>query len=459
MQFSEPCDSPTQTTTGQTMLNLFPHTTTDCRSPNRRHFLLRVGSLAGLGAALPESLVRRPAAADGAPHRSDTNCILVWTRGGTSHHDTLDPKPDAKAEVRGEFGAIDTALPGVQFTDLVPHFARHADLFSVVRNLNSINGAHGTADAIMMSGWQMNPNITYPCYGSVIAKEHGYRDNMPPFVQLRNEVDRKFFGGTAGYLGIAYNPFEIHADANEAEVSVRDLTPPGGMSLQRVRLRREALQTIDRFQRGLDRQPAFLDALDDYYQNAFDMVTSPATQRAFDLGRETDSTRDAYGRTTFGQSCLLARRLIEAGTRFVTVSDGDWDTHRDNFTRLRELTPPVDRGFTALLLDLKQRGLLENTLVVWLTDFGRTPTINPAAGRDHWASAGIAVFAGAGTPAGTIIGQTDAIGGQSVGREYYPRDIAATIYHKLGIPKHTTYQIGNGRPMRLNEGQPIDALL
>ena len=318
------------------MLDLYPSTTADCATTNcaaknraaknRRHFLLQVGGLAGIGATLP-GLLRQEAQAADLNNRSQTNCILVWTRGGTSHHDTLDPKPDAKAEVRGEFKAIDTTLPGVQFTDLVPHFARHAEQFSVVRNLNSINGAHGTADAIMMSGWQMNPNITYPCYGSVVAKERGYRDNMPPFVQLGNEVDRKFLGGTAGYLGIAHNPFEIHADANEPEFSVRDLTPPGGMSLDRVRLRREALSTIDRFQRDLDRQPAVLDALDAYYENAFAMVTSPATQRAFDLDRETDGTRDAYGRTTFGQSCLLARRLIEAGSRFVTVSHGDWKSY------------------------------------------------------------------------------------------------------------------------------------
>jgi hypothetical protein len=383
----------------------------------------------------------------------------VWTRGGTSHHDTLDPKPNAKAEIRGEFKAIDTALPGIQFTDMVPHFARHADKFAVVRNLNSINGAHGTADAIMMSGWQMNPTVTYPCYGSVIARQRGYRDRMPPFVQLGKEVDRKFFGGTAGYLGIAYNPFEIHSDPNETEFNVRDLTPPGGMSFERVDLRREALRTIDRFQRDLDQRPTVLDAMDRYYENAFDMVTSPETQRAFDLQRESDSTRDAYGRNQFGQSCLLARRLIEAGTRFVTVSNGDWDTHSDNFTRLRELLPPVDQGFTALLVDLKQRGLLENTLVVWLTDFGRTPTINPAAGRDHWASAGIAVFAGADTSSGTIVGQTDATGGHSVGNEYNPRDIAATIYHKLGVPPHTTHVLGNGRPMRLCEGKPIEELI
>jgi len=309
-----------------------------------------------------------------------------------------------------------------------------------------------------MSGWQINPNLTYPCYGSVMAQQGGYRDEMPPFVQLGNEVDRKFFGGTAGYLGIGFNPFEVHGDPNSVEFTVRDLTPPGGMSLQRVSLRREALRTIDTFQRTLDRQPAALEAIDQYYQDAFRMITSPATQRAFQLNREPAQVRQAYGNTPFGQRCLLARRLVEAGTRFVTVSSGGWDTHQKNFSTLRELLPPVDQAFPALIADLKQRGLLEDTLVVWLTDFGRTPKINPAAGRDHWASAGLACFAGAGTPPGTIVGETDAEGGRSVGHEYYPRDIAATIYSKLGIPLHTTNVIGNGRPMRLCEGNPIAEL-
>ena len=441
------------------MINLCLQRMGDCQSGSRRGFLVQVGSLAGLGLTLPELFRERAACAEGSTVQPDVNCILVWTRGGTSHHDTLDPKPDARAEIRGEFSAIDTSLPGTWFTDMVPNFARHADRFSVVRNLNSINGSHGTADAVMMSGWQMNPSVTYPCYGSVVANHRGCRDHLPPFIQLGNEVDRKFFGGTAGYLGVANNPFEIHANPSDPEFRVRDLTPPGGMSLAQVNLRREALRTIDRFQRELDRQPDALDALDQYYENAFDMVTSPATRHAFDLQHESDSVRHAYGRSRFGQSCLLARRLIEAGTRFVTVSSGDWDTHQKNFTRLRKLLPPVDQGFTALLVDLEERGLLENTLVVWLTDFGRTPTINPAAGRDHWASAGIAVFAGANTPGGTIVGQTDATGGRSIGREYFPRDIAATIYSKLGIPLTTTHVISNGRPMRLCEGKPIEELM
>ncbi len=439
------------------MLNFLPQRVTDCEPYSRRDFMLRIGTLAGVGLSL-DHLLRLEAAAASPTTDSERSCILIWTRGGTSHHDTLDPKPDAKARIRGEFGVVGTTVPGVQFSDQVSGFARTFDKFAVVRNLNSLNGAHQIADAIMMSGHKVNPTVKYPCYGSVIAKERGHRNNMPAFVQLGNDVDRKFFGGTAGYLGIAHNPFEIHEDPNAAKFTVKDLTPPGGVSLTRINLRRDALKTIDTFQRQLDKQPPALGALDDYYHSAFRMITSAATQRAFDVNREPTSVRDAYGRHKFGQSCLLARRLIEAGTRFVTVSSGDWDTHRDNFNSLKTLLPPLDQAFPALLADLQERGLLEKTLVVWLTDFGRTPTVNVSSGRDHWSSAGIACFAGAGVPGGTVVGQTDAVGGHSVGKETYPQDIAATVYTKLGIPLDTTHAVGDGRPMRLCDGHVIQEL-
>jgi len=437
------------------MLNLRPLSHTDCQASGRRSFLLQVGALGGLGLSLDSVLRSQAASADGKKSRDERNCILIWTRGGTSHHDTLDPKPDARAEIRGEFGTAATSVPGVRFSDHVPGFARGAKDIAVVRNLNSINGAHGSADAIMLSGWQLNPAVTYPTYGSVISRERGPRRDMPAFVQLGNEVDRKFMGGTAGYLGITHNPFEVFEDPNAEEFTVRDLSLPGGVSPKRVSLRREALARIDTLQRGLSRRPAALSAIDTYYRDAFRMITSANTQRAFQLTRESMKTRDAYGHTTFGQSCLLARRLIESGSRFVTVSNADWDTHDKNFSRLKTLLPPIDQAFPALVADLKDRGLLDSTLVVWLTDFGRTPKVNTAAGRDHWASAGLAVFAGVGTPPGTIVGQTDAEGGRSVGEEYYPQDIAATIYTKLGIPLETTHVIGDGRPMRLCEGRPI----
>ena len=439
------------------MLKLFPRIDSDCQRRSRRQFLLEAGSLAPLGLSLPLLLKQQASAAGRNP--AETNCILIWTRGGTSHHDTVDPKPEASAEVRGEFGVIDTALTGVQFTDQVPTLAKELKRFAVLRSLNPRNGSHGTADAIMMSGHKFNPAITYPCYGSVISKEHGPRGVLPPFVQIGSNIDRRFGGGLAGYLGLAHNTFELPGDPNNKNFTVRDVTPPSGVSLERLDRRKAALATIDRFQSDVERKADALQAIDDYYENAFSMITSPETQRAFDLAAEDDKLRDRYGRTTMGQSCVMARRLIEAGVRFVTVTSGGWDTHRDNFNGLKKLLPPIDQALPVLLEDLEQRGLLDTTLVVWLTDFGRTPKINSAAGRDHWSSAGFATFAGAGTPVGQIIGATDDEGGKPIEAEYYPNDIAATIYTKLGIRLDTIHKSPDGRPMKLCEGRVIGELM
>lgn len=442
------------------MLKLFPERASNCENRSRRQFMVEVGSIGALGLSL-DVLLRQQAAcaATEGTKKADVNCILIWTRGGTSHHDTLDPKPEAKADVRGDFGVIDTALPGIQFTDQMPRFAKELGRFTVMRNLNPQNGSHGTADAIMMTGKRFNPSITYPCFGSVVAKEKGFRDKMPPFVQVGQNVDRRFGGGLAGYLGIGYNAFELPGDPNDKGFTVRDVTPPGGISLSRVDRRRQALKSIDTLQRNLETQPDALAAMDEYYQNAFSMITSPATQKAFDLNAEDSKVRDIYGRTNLGQSCLLARRLIEAGTRFVTVTSGNWDTHQDNFKRLKELLPPLDQAFPALVADLQQRGMLENTLVVWMTDFGRTPLVNSAAGRDHWSTASTLCMAGAGTPAGTVIGQTDDTGARPVDGEYYPNDIAATLYTKLGISLDTWHTTPDGRPMKLCEGRVIPELM
>ncbi len=439
------------------MLNLYSSSTADCERRSRRGFLLQLGTLAPLGLSLPWFLKQHAQASDA--NGKDVNCILIWTRGGTSHHDTFDPKPEASAEIRGEFGVIDTALPGVQFTDQVPTLAKEAKRFALLRSLNPRNGSHGTADAIMMSGHKFNPAITYPCYGSVVGKEYGPRGVMPPFIQIGTQVDGRFGGGVAGYLGISNNPFVLPGDPSSKDFTVRDVTPPGGVSLERLSRRREALASIDRFQRDVEKTADALQAIDEYYENAFSMITSPETQRAFDLAQEDERLRDRYGRTNFGQSCVLARRLIESGVRFVTVTSGGWDTHRDNFNGLKKLLPPVDQGLPMLVEDLEQRGMLDSTLVVWLTDFGRTPKINSAAGRDHWSTAGFAMFAGAGTPAGTVIGKTDEEGGKPTDAEYFPEDIAATIYTKLGIPLDTWHTAPDGRPMKLCDGRAIPELM
>lgn len=437
------------------MLRFFPRVLRDCERVRRREFL-QVGSLAGLGLSLPTLLASRSARAAAGSRAKDTNCILVWTRGGTSHHDTFDPKPDAPLSVRGEFNVIDTSVPGVKFTEVCPRLAKEFKRFAVLRSWNPLNGSHGVADAYVMTGHKFNPAITYPCYGSVVSREKGFKNVMPPFAQLGDEVDHRFGGGISGYLGLEHNPFIMMSDPNGKDFVVRDITPPRGVDMGRIERRRAMLETIDGLQQPGDLQPPAFKALDEYYEAALNMITAPETRRAFDLASEKPELRDGYGRNRFGQSCLLARRLIESGVRFVTVTDGAWDTHQNNFKSLKDrLMPPVDQGLPQLLIDLEQRGMLDSTLVVWLTDFGRTPKINSASGRDHWASAGFAWMAGAGVPGGSVLGRTDDEGGVATHDEYFTQDIAATIYSKLGIPLDTIHITADGRPMRLNEGRPI----
>jgi hypothetical protein len=425
-----------------------------CEGVSRRSFL-EVGTLAGLGLSLPLWLAGRQSRA-ASPSSRDVNCILIWSQGGVSHHDTLDPKPNAPVSVKGEFNVIDTAVPGVKFTEICPTMAKELNRYSVLRGWNPHNGSHGTADQWVMSGRKFNPAVSYPCYGSVLSYHKGFKSAMPPFVQLGTSVDRRFGGGTSGVLGLEHNPFEIVSDPNAEKFTVRDITPPQGVTSDRVDRRRRMLDTVDSLQRQIELQPRAFDALDENYKTAFQMITATETKKAFAIEEEEAKTRDAYGRNKFGQSCLLARRLIESGVRFVTVTDGGWDTHANNFKSLKDSrVPPVDKALPQLIADLDARGLLGNTLVCWLSDFGRTPKVNSASGRDHWATAGFAVMAGAGVPGGMVLGSTDDEGGFVTKDEYSSEDIAATVYTKLGIPVELIAKSMDGRPVRLIEGKPI----
>jgi hypothetical protein len=437
------------------MLSFFSRNDRTCEGVSRRHFL-QIGGLASLGLSLPTLLAAKRAVAAEKGTSTDVNCILIWTRGGTSHHDTFDPKPEAPVSVRGEFGVIDTAVPGVQFTEILPNMAKELKRFAVLRGWNPRNGSHGTADQWVMSGRRFNPAVPYPTYGSVVSFHKGFKTSMPPFVQLGSQVDRRFGGGTSGILGLEHNPFEMLADPNAKKFNVRDITPPQGITMNRVVRRKNVLATIDSLQRASDLQPAAFAALDEHYQAALNMITAPETKKAFEIEKEPAKLREGYGKNRFGQSCLLARRLIQAGVRFVTVTDGGWDTHQDNFSSLKSRRiPPLDQAIPQLLADLEDHGLLETTLVCWLTDFGRTPKINSASGRDHWASSGFAIMAGAGVPGGYVLGETDEEGGKPIRNEYYSDDIAATVYAKLGIPLDLTPIAPDKRPVRLIEGHPI----
>ncbi len=437
------------------MLNVWTGKTRDCEGTSRRSFL-QIGALAGLGVSLPAALAQKQALAAAGRASREINCILIWTQGGTSHHDTFDPKPEAPVSVRGPFQTIDTPTPGVQFTQIVPRMAKEQKRFALLRSWNPRNGSHGTADAYVMSGHPFTPAVTYPCFGSVVSRELGFKTPMPPYVQLGSNIDRRFGGGAPGYLGLEHAAFEMLADPSKEPFVVRDITPPKSTDAARIDRRRSMLAAIDAVQKRADAQPDAFRILDEHYKAAFNMVTAPETKKAFEIDSEDPALRDRYGRTKFGQSLLLARRLIEGGVRFVTVTDGGWDTHQKNFESLeKRLIPPVDQALPELLIDLEQRGLLDTTMVVWLTDFGRTPKINSASGRDHWSTAGFAIMAGAGIPGGAVLGKTDGEGGRPLDHEYLSEDIAATIYTKLGIPLDTIHITPDGRPIRLNEGRLI----
>jgi Protein of unknown function (DUF1501) len=442
------------------MLNLTMGLHRSCDRVTRRE-LLKVGSLAALGISLPAFLERRARA--GGRSGKDISCILIWLQGGISHIDSFDPKPAAPQEIRGEFGAIATSVPGIALCDPLPKLAVHQDKYSILRSWNPKNGSHGVADAYMMTGHPFNPALTYPAYGAVVARELGDRESMPPYIQLGNAIDKKFGGGAAGFLGDQYNPFILPGDASSPSFTVRDVVLPGGVDRSRFQHRMKVLEAVDTWQKQTegDAGSAPVRAAGTFYEKAFNLVTAPGAKKAFDIHSEDPRLRDRYGRNSLGQGCLLARRLIEGGVRFVTVTDGGWDTHLDNFKAMKtRLLPKLDAAVSGLVQDLSDRGMLDRTLVVVLSDFGRTPKVNPSAGRDHWSTAGVALLAGGGLRHGIAVGQTDALAEQPIEAPYYTEDIAATVYHCLGIPLETTHQTPDGRPVQVNyDGRLIRELL
>jgi hypothetical protein len=440
------------------MFQLDSGSSRSCDGVNRRNFL-RVGALTAFGLSLPQYLQARAEAAAGSG--KDVSCILLWLQGGISHIDSFDPKPDAPAEIRGEFGVIDTNVAGIKLCDPLPNLARHQDKYSILRSLNPRNGSHGVADAYMLTGHPFNPAMTFPAYGSVIAKEKGDRNSMPPYVQMGTSIDQRFGGGVAGFLGDQYNPFVLPGDASSPGYTVRDVTLPTGVDRDRFDRRMKVLDTVDTWQAKMESSPQSIEASESFYQKAFSLITAPQAKKAFDIGAEDPRIRDRYGRHSLGQGCLMARRLIESGVRFVTVTDGGWDTHVNNFQSLKQnLLPRLDTAYSALLQDLSDRGMLESTLVLMLSDFGRTPKVNPSAGRDHWSTAGIALLAGGGIKPAIAVGQTNALAEQPTEAPYYTEDLAATIYHSLGIPLDTTHHTPDGRPVQVNyDGRLIRELL
>ena len=404
---------------------------------SRRDFL-RVGGASLGGISLPQIL----AASQG---RSEVSCLIYFHTGGLCQHDSFDPKPGAPREVRGGFGTIPTSVPGVRFSELLPRSAANFKRFSVIRSMYSLEAIHEKAKQYLFSGQRPNNAYKHPVYGSVVARELGNRDGLPPFVV----IPRKDICADAGFLGAAYDPF-IAGDPSAEDYSVQDLTLPTGLGLEEAQSRARLLSALDARLEGLEKS-GVVGSMDHFYQKALDLVSSPAAKRAFDLGAEPDKLRDAYGRTTGGQGALLARRLIEAGVRLVTLFHGGYDTHTHNDKTNKTLYPEFDQAFTTLLEDMDARGLLDTTLVLAMGEFGRTPEINHSAGRDHWPGVFSIAVAGAGVPGGQVIGSSDAMGAAPSDRPISIEDLGATVYRKLGIDTHKEYH-ALGRPIRINEG-------
>lgn len=424
---------------------------TNCEGVSRRD-LMKVGALSYFGLTLPEFLALRSASAAAAPKAEAV--ILLWCSGGPSHLDSFDPKPDAPSEFRGEFRAISTNVDGIQLSEHLPRTAQVADKIAIVRSLTSNIAAHEQASQYLMTGYKPLPTLQYPSYGSVVSKELGVRNAVPPYIAIP-DVQR---AGQSGFIGAGYNAFTV-PDPSSPNFRVQDVNPPGAVDDSRLARRRGFTNKLnDRFVSALPDDN--VRSVDAFYEKAFDLVNSSGAKRAFDLNEEPASTRDLYGRTTYGQGALLARRLVEAGARFVTVSKGGWDTHQNNFQSLSgRLLPELDKAFAGLITDLHQRGTLDKTLVILMGEFGRTPRVNPRGGRDHYSRCRFVTFAGAGIRGGQIIGKSDETGSTPVERPVTPEDVATTLYSALGIDYHKQYITPTGRPIHLAaNGAPIKEL-
>jgi hypothetical protein len=426
---------------------------------SRRSFL-KAGVLGLTGLTLGDVLRLRAQQAAAGKTTKDTSVILVWKGGGPSHIDTWDLKPDAPAEYRGEFKPIATNVAGVQICEHLPLSATQMDKCSIVRSVTHPDAGHESASHYLLTGYRPTNDIPaqeMPSYGSITAKERGPRQpGIPAYVTVPNPPR----SGNAGYLGVAYNPFSVGADPSAKNFSVKNLTLPNGISLERLENRKKLLDTVDTIRRDVD-QSGLMDGLDAFTRKAFEMVTSPAAQKAFDINREPEKTRDLYGPTSVGQSMLLARRLVEAGVTFVTVNAGGWDTHTNNFEALKKTRlAQFDPAWAALLQDLHARNLLENTLVLVWGEFGRTPRVNKDAGRDHWPGALSVVLAGGGLKLGQVVGTTDAKAEYPKERPVSPEDVLATMYRVLGIDQEIAYMNEAQRPLKiLNSGEPIKELV
>ncbi len=435
-------------------ISLSHRRSTLCNGVSRRDFL-RIGALAPLGLSLADLLSSRALAGSAAPRAKSV--LLVFLGGGISHHDTFDLKPDAVEEIRGKYKGIPSSVPGLHVGELLPRMAKVMNKVCLVRSGTHENDHHETATNWVLSGRFGSPFGDFPSMGAVVAHETGFSGLVPPYVAVPRNPAFTWELGKSAWLGGRYESFKC-GDPNAKEFKVRDLTPSAALSASSVERRRTLLEAVDNLSarvKGNDQIATY----DEFQQKAAEMVLAPTAQAAFDIGKESEKQRDEYGRTEFGQSCLMARRLIEGGVKFVTVNFGGWDHHAKIFENLDKKLPIFDQGLSALITDLEQRGLMKDTLLLVMGEFGRTPKINKDAGRDHWGRAGSMIFAGAGVTPGKIIGATDRDGAFVTERPVRPADVACTVFEALGINPRKDLHTPEGRPVAiLDQGNTVEEL-
>ncbi len=442
------------------MLRIDGHSFQNCSGITRRSVLQIGAPLLGLGIA---DLLRLESRAAEAGHpTSKKSLIIFWTDGGVSQQDTYDVKPDSPAEYRGMYQPIGTTVPGVVLSERLTLQAKVMDRLSIVRSVHHENGIHAPSAHWMQTGY-FGPTLARnaaqkPSLGSVIARSLGSRQSpMPAYVTIPKSESFGYQG--AVYLGKAFNPFEVGADPNAKDFKVPNLSLPNGLTTRSVDSRRVLLKTFDTLRRDID-ETGVMEGLDTFKQQALEMVAGERMRTAFDLNAEDPKLRDQYGRHRYGQSALLARRLVEAGARCVNINTGNWDHHNDIAKGLDEHLPPLDRAIATLVEDLDARGLLDDVIIYCAGEFGRTPRMNGHAGRDHWSDCFSVLLAGGGLQGGRIVGASEKWGGGVQERLVTPLDLLATIYHTLGVPLDTHYEDSSGRPTSIvGGGQPIQELL
>ncbi len=453
------------------MLRLIGQRSTQGEGCPRRRFLELGVPLLGLG--LADLLWLRATAAESAPGAAGEggaddgsgargrSLIVFWTHGGMSQQDTFDLKPDAPSEYRGAYRPMATVAPGVEITEKFPRLARVMDRLSIVRSVNHQNAIHAPSAHWMQTGY-FGPTLARnapqkPSFGSVIARARGAgRPRMPAYVTIPKSEAFGYQG--AVYLGAAYNPFEVGADPNAADFRVPNLSLPKGLTLPSVETRAELLSQFDTLRRDVD-SSGVLAGLDAFKAQALEMVVGNRVREAFDLSQEAPQLRDRYGRHLYGQSALLARRLVEAGSTCVTINTGYWD-HHDNIVKgLEEQLSPLEAAIATLVEDLDGRGMLDDVVIYCAGEFGRTPLINGHAGRDHWSNCFSVLLGGGGLKGGQAVGTSEPRGGKVQNRPVSPQDLLATIYQALGIPLDTHFNDASGRPVSIvGNGKPIQEL-